>query len=72
MKITKEGKKYRSGQEMNRSYFNKFKSTWSDEVYFWVLRELAGEITKPLAIIFEGSWKSGEGKKDGRKRGQEL
>jgi len=35
-----------------------------DEVHPWVLRQLAGEVAKPLSIIFEKLWQSREAPTD--------
>ncbi|KFQ45587.1 RNA-directed DNA polymerase from mobile element jockey, partial [Nestor notabilis] len=43
------------------------KSMGPDEIHSWVLKELANEVARPLSIILETSWQTGEVPDDWKK-----
>ncbi|KFQ44879.1 hypothetical protein N333_02151, partial [Nestor notabilis] len=51
---------------------NMHKSMGPDEIHPWVLKELVNEVAKPLSIILEKSWQSGEVPDDWKKGNKTL
>uniref|UniRef100_A0A8C0JDI9 Uncharacterized protein n=1 Tax=Chelonoidis abingdonii TaxID=106734 RepID=A0A8C0JDI9_CHEAB len=60
---TEVGSESKIGKEQVKNYLDKldvFKSPGADEMHPRILKELTEEISEPLAIIFEKSWKTGD------------
>ncbi|KFQ44133.1 hypothetical protein N333_11222, partial [Nestor notabilis] len=59
------------GEDQDRDHLknlNMHKSMGPDEIHLGVLKELANEVAKPLSVIVEKSWQSGEVPDDWKKR----
>ncbi|KFQ41921.1 RNA-directed DNA polymerase from mobile element jockey, partial [Nestor notabilis] len=58
------------GEDEVRDHLNNLnvhKSMGPDEIHPWLLKELANEVVRPLSVIFERSWQSGEVPDDWKK-----